>query len=108
MKLLLDENLPQDFRHFIAEHEVFTVGFMGWSGLKNGQLLVQASKAGFHALITKDLSIEYQQSPRALTIAILVLHARTNTLDDLRPLVSELLRAIVTLTPGAVVHVGTT
>ncbi len=39
MKLLLDENLPQDLRHFLAGHEVVTVGNMGWAGVA-GEVLV--------------------------------------------------------------------
>jgi len=43
MKFLLDENLPHDLRHFIPGHEVFTVAFMGWAGVKNGDLLQLAA-----------------------------------------------------------------
>ena len=32
MKVLLDENLPLDFRYFLTGHDVFTVSFMGWKG----------------------------------------------------------------------------
>lgn len=39
MKLLLDENLPHDLRQHLAGHVVFTVAYMGWSGMKNGDLL---------------------------------------------------------------------
>ncbi len=33
MKVLLDENLPHDLRHFLPGHEVFTVAYRGWAGL---------------------------------------------------------------------------
>jgi len=29
MKLLLDENLPHDLRHFLPGHEVVTVAYLG-------------------------------------------------------------------------------
>ena len=43
MKLLLDENLPHKLRHEIAGHEVVTAGYMGWSGIENGELLALVS-----------------------------------------------------------------
>jgi hypothetical protein len=43
MKLLLDECVVQDFRHLITGHDVFTVAYVGWSGVKNGQLLIRAA-----------------------------------------------------------------
>ena len=47
MKVLLDENLPHRLRGKVGHHEVFTVRFKGWSGLKNGQLLQTAESEGF-------------------------------------------------------------
>jgi hypothetical protein len=38
MKILLDENLPHELRHEISGHDVFTVKYLGWSGMKNGLL----------------------------------------------------------------------
>jgi len=29
MKLLLDENIPHDFRHVLAGHDEFNVAYMG-------------------------------------------------------------------------------
>jgi hypothetical protein len=40
MKLLLDEHLPHGRRSEIPGHDVFTVAFMGWSGVENGELLL--------------------------------------------------------------------
>ncbi|HEX4134270.1 MAG TPA: hypothetical protein VHY84_06580 [Bryobacteraceae bacterium] len=36
MKVLLDENLDHRLRRHLGSHEVFTVSFKGWNGLKNG------------------------------------------------------------------------
>lgn len=47
MKLLLDENLPHDLRAKLVGHEVFTVAYMKWSGLENGELLSAAAGCGF-------------------------------------------------------------
>jgi hypothetical protein len=51
MKLLLDENLPHQLRNEILGHEVFTVAYMGWSGIDNGRLLQEAYSDNFNALI---------------------------------------------------------
>ena len=43
MKLLLDENMNPRFRHYLsAEHDVRSVGYMGWLGKVNGELLALA------------------------------------------------------------------
>lgn len=47
MKVLLDENMPYKLRNSLAHHEVATVRYMGWSGLKNGEFSRVAEEAGF-------------------------------------------------------------
>ena len=39
MRVLLDENLPKRLKLDLPEYDVFTVRDMGWSGVKNGELL---------------------------------------------------------------------
>ncbi|MDZ4659401.1 MAG: DUF5615 family PIN-like protein [Bythopirellula sp.] len=58
MKLLLDENIPHDLRHFLPGYEVFTVAYLGWSSIENGELLQKAGEQGFDAMITKDSGVE--------------------------------------------------
>ena len=91
MKLLLDENLPHALRHEIAGHDCFTVAYVGWAGVENGSLLALAAAAGFDATITKDAGVEYEQNLRNLPLAVVVLHAASNDMEDLRPLVPALL-----------------
>jgi hypothetical protein len=48
MKILLDESVPQKLRLIIeGGHTVVTAWYQGWSGLKNGALLIAAEQAGF-------------------------------------------------------------
>ncbi len=54
MKVLLDENMAPRLRFALAPHEVFTIDFLGWKGLKNGVLLAHAEAAGFQAFLTVD------------------------------------------------------
>ena len=43
MKSLLDENLPHELRHELHGREVATVAYMGWRGIRNGELLRHAN-----------------------------------------------------------------
>jgi hypothetical protein len=63
---------------------------MGWSTIKNGELLALAAKA-FDVFVTVDRKLPSQQNLSVLAIAVVVLRARTNRLADLRPLVPNLL-----------------
>lgn len=105
MKVLLDENLPIDLRHFLPGHEVFTVDYMKWKGLANGELLRQAAEDGFNVLLSKDSGIAYQQNPKRLVISIVLIRAQTNALEDLIPLIPAVLNALSSIEPGVVVRV---
>jgi len=106
MKLLLDENLPHDLRHFLPGHEVMTVAYLGWQGIENGALLTKAATNGFDAPITKDAGMQYEQNLAALPLAVVLLRAPTNTLDDIRPLVPQLLQALESLQPESLTRIG--
>jgi hypothetical protein len=100
MKLLLDEHLPHGLRGEISGHDVFTVAFMGWSGVENGELLLKAAAEKFDAVITNDRGIEYEQNLATLPVAVVFLNAEANTLESLRPLIPVLFQALQSLQPG--------
>lgn len=106
MKLLLDENLPHDLRHFLPGHEVFTVAYMNWHGMKNGRLLNLASRSGFDALLTLDAGIPYQQNLRDLPCAVVIIKAESNKLTDLQGILTKLLNSLSSLQPKAMVVVA--
>lgn len=106
MKLLLDENLPHQMRLELAGHEVVTTSYMHWSGIENGELLHRAAGAGFDAGITNDRGLEHEQNLGALPIAVIVLLAKTNTIEALRLLYEPLQAALARLRPGEFVKVG--
>lgn len=106
MRLLLDESVPRRLRQHLSRHEVKTVVEMGWSGIKNGTLLALASD-GFDAFITVDKNLPYQQNLTTLPVAVVVLHAVSNELLSLIPLMPELEQALDQLKPGSCVAVGT-
>lgn len=105
MKVLLDESIDVRLQRHMTGHDAFTVSFMGWKGLKNGALLARAAAEGFEALITTDQNLEHQQNPAALPLAVIVLDAASNAIDDLTPLIPSLLQVISTLQPRTLRHV---
>jgi len=78
---------------------------MGWSSIKNGELLRLVSKE-FDVFVTVDRNLSFQQNVKALPIAVIVLRTRTNRLSDLLPAMPELLAAIPEVTPGEVRMIG--
>ena len=77
MRVLLDEDLPHKLRLAILRHNVSTVAYVGWSGLKNGELLRVAEEAGFEVFLTADKKLSYQQNLTGRALAMVVL----STLD---------------------------
>jgi predicted nuclease of predicted toxin-antitoxin system len=104
VRLLLDESLPRPFARVLADHEVRTVGEMGWAGKRNGELL-QLAANGFDALLTADQNLEHQQNLRTLPVAVIVLVAPTNRIESLSPLIPALLQTLLTLAPRSLIHV---
>jgi predicted nuclease of predicted toxin-antitoxin system len=106
MKILLDENIPHDLRHFLPGYEVFTVAYLCWSSIENGELLKKAGEEGFDVMITKDSGVKYEQHLARLPVAVVILKAKTNRLDDIRPLLPELMNVLANLQPKAIVQIG--
>ena len=95
VKLLLDESVPKGLAGCLPDRfHTDTAPKMGWSGLDNGELLSAASAESFTALITADQNMEYQQNTKNLPLALIVLIARSNRVEDLRPLVPDIIRLI--------------
>lgn len=105
MRLLLDECVNRRLAYDPAAHEVKTVSQMGWAGIKNGELPARA-EADFDVFITVDRNLSFQQRLPNYDLAVLVLHARSNRLADLRPLVPQVLSISPTPSKGAAEHVG--
>ncbi len=104
MRVLLDECVPRKLRRQLVGHEVKTVAEMGWSGIKNGTLLRRAA-GQFDAFVTVDQGIEHQQDLSGVDLGVIVMIAKSNAIDDLRPLVARVLVALKNASPGRVVRV---
>lgn len=98
MRVLLDECVPRRFGSELGDHLVSTVVEMGWSGIKNGQLLLQAS-ARFDCLLTVDANLPYQQASGSLAVAVLVVRVRTNQLAELKAIAPRVREALAQIRP---------
>jgi len=105
VKVLVDECVDWRLSRDITGHDVKTARQMGWSTVRNGELLGLAAKE-FDVFLTVDRNLSFQQNLPAFSIAVIVLRAKSNRLSDLRQLVPELLAAIPTARPGAVTYLG--
>ena len=105
MKLLLDECIDRRLANDLVGHDVRTVPQMGWAGIKNSALLTLA-ELEFDVFITVDRNLSFQQDLPKFNIAVLVLHATSNRLADLKPLAPKILATLPTLTKGITQSVG--
>lgn len=83
----------------LGEHEVFTVSYKGWSGLKNGDLLRTAESDGIEVFLTGDQTLPYEQNLTARKIAIVSLSSVE--WDILKHHLSLLIAAIDNAQPGS-------
>jgi hypothetical protein len=106
MKILLDECIPRKLKNSFPGHECQTVPEAGLAGQKNGLLLSLAEGAGFDLFITIDKGLQYQQNLAGRGIAILLVRARSNRLEDLLPYVEACRSLINSIQPGELKRVG--
>ena len=105
MRILLDESLPVELAAELAGHDAVSVQKMEWSGLKNGELLARAA-GRFEVMLTADQNLPYQQNLNTLPVAVIVVAAKSNRIEALRPLIPGLLAALTSIQPRTLVHVG--
>ncbi len=98
MRILLDENTPRGVRRILTGHDVRTAAEMGWARFSNGQLLDEAEKTGFEALVTADQNFVFQQNLAGRNIAVVVLC--TNTWPLIRAQPQRVQRAVANASPG--------
>jgi hypothetical protein len=101
VNVLLDECVDWRLARDIIGHDVKTARQMGWTTIKNGELLALAG-GQFEVFVTVDRNLSFQQNLISYPIAVIVLCAKTNRLVDLRPLAPKLVAAIESARPGVV------
>ena len=73
MLVLFDHVTPGGIARSLPGHAVTKTKDRGWNTLTNGDLLAEAERAGFDALLTADKNMRYQQNLKGRRIAIVVL-----------------------------------
>jgi len=68
--------------------------------------LLRKAAVGFDVFITVDRNLSFQQHLKEFDIAVIVLKANSNRLQDLEPLAPKLLKAIAIAVPGRAILVS--
>ena len=97
MRILLDECVPWPLRGVLVGHECNTPSRMGWTGIKNGDL-VRLAENEFDVFVTSDQNLRYQQNLESRRIAIIELS--TNNLRKIERAAEVLRRAVANVRIG--------
>lgn len=82
-----------------------TVRAQRWLGLKNGVLLRAAADAGFEVLVTADKALRHQQNLAAIGVAVVLVTNVRNRMQDLRPLIPQILAALARIEKGQLIEI---
>jgi len=104
MKLLLDECVTRYIKPDLTGHEVLTVDDAGFKGLRNGELL-RAVSGKFDVIVTVDRRLSLEHKTANADFGILVLIAKSNRYEDLKPLMSRAIDALSSIKAGEVVEI---
>ena len=99
MKVLLDENIDHGLRKLLGQHDVVTVTYMRWTGLKNGELLRIAEDSGIEVLLTGDQTLTFEQNLTGRRLAIVALSAIQ--LPIIKKNLPQIIAAIDNAAPGS-------
>ena len=105
MRVLIDECLPKKLKREMPGHDVMTVQERGWSSKKNGELL-RLLQDEFDVFLTADQNLTYQQNLSNARVAVIVLVARNNRMEALKPVMPKVQEVLKSIQPGEVVQVG--
>jgi hypothetical protein len=106
MRVLIDECLDWRLGRALTGPTCTSVQRMGWSGIKNGNLLSLAQEQ-FDVFITGDRNLSFQQNTSSLRIAVVVLSAGSTQLRHTLPLMVRVLEILPQMKPGEVIVVKT-
>jgi hypothetical protein len=98
VRILIDECLPVKLRQWLPGHDVSTVEYMGWKGLKNGKLLTASERAGFDMMLTADGKMGGQQNMEGRRICVMAIP--TNDIRLVKKIAQAIHEALPNLKPG--------
>lgn len=92
-KVLIDECLPTRLAAWLTDCAAQSVGFMGWAGKDDGDVLRLAEAAGFDVLLTADANIKDQRNLAGMHLAIVVIPTnRQNVVESILPQIAQSIR----------------
>jgi predicted nuclease of predicted toxin-antitoxin system len=98
MRILFDQGTPVPLRRALHPHTVDTASELGWSRLRNGELLASAEEAGYEMLVTTDQNLRYQQNLKGRRISILVL--KTTSWPRMKTKLTKIVETLETISAG--------
>lgn len=99
MRVLFDQGTPVPLRNLLKGHDISTAYELGWSTLKNGELIAAAEASAFEVMVTTDTNLRYQQNLSGRTLAIVVL--TTTSWPRIRKVIDRIASAIDSATQGS-------
>jgi len=97
VNIVFDQGTPVPLRRALVGHEIATAFELGWSQLKNGDLL-NAAEGRFDLLVTTDQSLQHEQRLTGRKLAILVLP--TTSWPEIQRHTGVIIDAVDAIQPG--------
>ena len=97
MNILPDECTPRVVKKRLPKLNIQTVQEMGWSGLKNGELLA-AAEGQFDVFVTTDKNLRHQQNLKGRKLAVLLLPS--NQVPIVERLITDIEANLMTIQAG--------
>ncbi len=101
MKILVDESLPHYVRQILQSYDAYTVQYMGWSGIKNGELL-NLAEGQFDVFLTADKNLQYQQNFAGRAISLIIFPSPK--LSVVKQVEAQLKAVLAVITPGIIIE----
>ena len=106
MRVLIDECLNWRLGGALTGHFCTSVQRMGWSGIRNGELLEKMRQERFEVFITADRNLQFQQHLPAAAVAVVVLRVGSTRVADTLPLMTQVRERIESFKRGTVTIVS--
>ena len=107
MRVLIDACLPVQLKQYLSSSEVKTARELGWQNKKNGDLLGLAQEH-FDVLLTMDKGMPDHQYLSRFRIAVVIIRASSNRIQDLLPVVPDILRLLPVVKKGQATEIVVT
>lgn len=104
MRIFVDECVNHKLMPHLTGHSFTHTADTDWLSTQNGALLRLVMQHGFDVFLTTDKNIKHQQNLSKLALAFVVMRPRSNNLEDLLPLVPEVLATLAAIDPTQIAN----